>query len=406
MVSEKTLSLSTTCCIAGGGPAGMMIGLLLAKAGIDIIVLEKHNDFLRDFRGDTVHPSTMEIIHELGLLNDFLTLPHQKIFTLNGRVGDHNIAIADFTNLSVHAPFIAMMPQWDFLNFLKKHAENYPNFRLMMNAKITGLIKNDTHIMGVEGMINNQPFEINSDLVIGADGRHSIVHDQAQLPLKNYGVPIDVLWFRLSRKKDDPIQTAGRFIPGKIMVMINREDYWQCGYVIPKDEAIKIQKMGLENFHQCLIDIVPLLTDRVHELKDWDQIKLLTVKIDRLLRWYCPGLLCIGDAAHAMSPVGGVGINLAIQDAVAAANILIKPLQQKNLTLQHLKAIQKRRYWPVVFIQLLQLFLQKRIIFTVLNNARPFAIPLPLRLLNRWPFLRRLSGYIVGMGIRPEHIKK
>src|SRR5688572_21130842 len=307
--------LQTTCCIAGGGPAGMMLGLLLARAGIDVVVLEKHADFLRDFRGDTIHPSTLELMHELGLLEEFLQRPHQKLHRLAGQIGNDSIPLADFTHLPTKCKFIVFMPQWEFLDFLADHARLYPNFRLMMEAEVVDLIEASGRISGVVAETKEGRVDINATLTIGADGRRSIVRERAGLKVEVLGAPIDVLWFRLSRKPNDPTQVIGRFAAGKIMVMLNRDDYWQCGFVIPKGTFEARKQRGLGPFHQDLVSIASFLQDRVAEIRDWDQVKLLTVAVDRLRKWYRDGLLCIGDAAHAMSPVGGVGINLAIQDA-------------------------------------------------------------------------------------------
>ncbi|HEU4434842.1 MAG TPA: FAD-dependent oxidoreductase, partial [Pyrinomonadaceae bacterium] len=323
----------TTCCIAGGGPAGMMLGLLLARAGVDVVVLEKHSDFLRDFRGDTIHPSTLELMHELGLLEEFLARPHQKLYRLAGQVGNDSIPLADFSHLPTRCKFIVFMPQWDFLDFLADHAKTYPNFRLMMETEVVDLTKDNGRITGVVANTNGGPINISAHLTVGADGRHSIVRERAGLKVEVLGAPIDVLWFRLSRKPDDPTQVIGRFAGGKIMVMLNRDDYWQCGFVIPKGTFASLKQRGLEMFRQDLVSIASFLHDRVQEVRDWDQVKLLTVAVDRLTTWYREGLLCIGDAAHAMSPIGGVGINLAVQDAVAVANLLYEPLRDGTVSI-------------------------------------------------------------------------
>jgi len=398
-------TLLTTCCIAGGGPAGMMLGLLLARTGIDVIVLEKHADFLRDFRGDTIHPSTLQVMHELGFLDELLNRPHQKVYRLKGYAGDSEVTIADFSKLGVQAPYIAFMPQWDFLNFIAEKAANFPNFKLIMQAEVTALITTGAQVTGAIAKTPGGEIHIHSTLLIGADGRESNVRGLAGLQVHEYGAPMDALWFRLSRLAGDPTDTFGRFLPGNIMIMINRGEYWQCGYVIPKGRFETLKQLGLAAFLESLGRNAPLLKDRVHELKEWDQIKLLTVKVDRLERWYRHGLLCIGDAAHAMSPVGGVGINLAIQDAVATANLLADPLRSGALLTQHLALVQKRRIWPTRMTQRMQLFLHKRLIQKILREDKPFHPPLPLRLLNRFPMLRRVTGYIIGIGFRPEHIE-
>jgi 2-polyprenyl-6-methoxyphenol hydroxylase-like FAD-dependent oxidoreductase len=297
----------------------MMLGFLLARAGVEVIVLEKHADFLRDFRGDTIHPSTLEVMHELGLLEEFLKRPHQELKQIAGQIGTETIVIADFSHLPTECKFIAFMPQWDFLNFLVEHAARYPSFRLMTRTKVTDLIEAGNQVVGVKAETAEGLIEIRADLIVGADGRSSVVRDRSGLEVERLGAPIDVLWFRLPRKPDDQSQALGRFANGKIMVMINRETYWQCGYVIRKGALETIRQRGLEKFREDILSLAPFLGDRINEVRDWEEIKLLTVLVDRLRKWYRPGLLCIGDAAHAMSPVGGIGINLAIQDAVAAA---------------------------------------------------------------------------------------
>ena len=395
--------LQTTCCIAGGGPAGMMLGLLLARAGVDVIVLEKHSDFLRDFRGDTIHPSTLELMHELGLLEEFLQRPHQKLHRLAGQIGNDSIPLADFSHLPTRCKFIVFMPQWDFLDFLADHAKLYPNFRLMMDAEVTGLLEEGGRITGVKVSTNDGPLDIKALLTIGADGRHSIVRERAGLKVEVLGAPIDVLWYRLSRKPDDPTQVIGRFAAGKIMVMLNRDDYWQCGFVIPKGSFEALKQRGLEMFRQDLVSIASFLRDRVEEIRDWDQVKLLTVAVDRLTRWYRDGLLCIGDAAHAMSPVGGVGINLAIQDAVATANILAGKLNQKSVLPYDLRQVQERRLFPTQATQMMQVFIQKRVLAGSLGRTLTSA-PWFLKLFRRFPILQRIPGYLVGIGFRPEHI--
>ena len=382
-----------------------MLGLLLARAGVDVIVLEKHSDFLRDFRGDTIHPSTLELMHELGLLEEFLARPHQKLYRLAGQVGNDSIPLADFSHLPTVCKFIVFMPQWDFLDFLGDHAKTYPNFRLMMEAEVVDLIKENGRITGVVANTNDGPINIKAHLTVGADGRHSIVRERAGLKVEVLGAPIDVLWFRLSRKPDDPTQVIGRFSGGKIMVMLNRDDYWQCGFVIPKGTFEALKQRGLEMFHQDLISIASFLNDRVQEIRDWDQVKLLTVAVDRLTTWYREGLLCIGDAAHAMSPVGGVGINLAIQDAVATSNILTRSLLKTAVLPSDLRAVQERRLFPTRMTQAMQVFVQKRVLSRALGTTLTSA-PWFLKLFRRLPFLQRIPGYIVGIGFRPEHINK
>ena len=382
----------------------MMLGFLLARAGIDVIVLEKHSDFLRDFRGDTIHPSTLELMHELGLLEEFLQRPHQRVHRLAGQVGSDSIPLADFSHLPTGCKFIVFMPQWDFLDFLADHAKTYPTFRLMMDAEVTGLIENGNRIEGVTVDTPEGPLNITAHLTIGADGRHSIVRERAGLKVEVLGAPIDVLWFRLSRKPSDPGQVIGRFAAGKIMVMLNREDYWQCGFVISKGSFEALKQRGLEPFRQDLVSIASFLDDRVAEIRDWEQVKLLTVAVDRLTRWYRDGLLCIGDAAHAMSPVGGVGINLAIQDAVATANILARKLSEKSVFSYDLQQVQERRLFPTRITQMLQVFVQKRVIGSALGASITSA-PWFLKLFRWFPILQRIPGYMVGIGVRPEHVK-
>jgi 2-polyprenyl-6-methoxyphenol hydroxylase-like FAD-dependent oxidoreductase len=397
-------NIVTRCCIAGGGPAGMMLGFLLARADVEVIVLEKHADFLRDFRGDTIHPSTLEVMRELGLLDELLKLPHQEVRELNARFGDRTITLADFSHLPARCPFIAMMPQWDFLDFLADHAAPYPGFRLMMNTEVTGLIEEAGRVAGVHAATASGPIDVRADLVVAADGRNSILRDKAGLPVKDFDAPMDVFWFRLTRKPDDPSQTMGRFDAGRIFVSINRGDYWQCGFVIPKGRAEQIRREGLEVFREKVARLAPYAKDRVAELRTWDDIKLLTVRVDRLLQWYRPGLLCIGDAAHAMSPVGGVGINLAIQDAVAAANILAAPLRDGRINVEHLRQVQKRREFPTRVTQRLQIAMQRRVIVRVLDETRPFKSPLVLRLIGKFPLLQRIPARLIGYGVRPEHV--
>jgi 2-polyprenyl-6-methoxyphenol hydroxylase-like FAD-dependent oxidoreductase len=393
------------CCIAGGGPAGMMLGFLLARAGVEVLVLEKHADFLRDFRGDTIHPSTLEVVHELGLLQDFLALPHQEVREFGAQVGGAQIPIADFTHLPTRCKFLAFMPQWDFLDFLASHAKGYPSFSLWLRAEAQVLIEEHGRVVGVEVMTPEGKRDVRADLVVGADGRHSVVRAQAKLPVRELGAPMDVLWFRLSRLPSDPQNTMGRFDPGRIFVLINRESHWQCGYVIAKGTLEGLQAGGIEAFRETIASIAPWARDRMGELASWHDVKLLTVRVDRLERWYRPGLLCIGDAAHAMSPVGGVGINLALQDAVAVANLLATPLAQGRLTMKDLAKVQKRREWPTRVTQWFQVQVQQRIIAPVLGRSASLQPPLFLRLLARYPILRRIPARLIGMGVRPEHVR-
>jgi 2-polyprenyl-6-methoxyphenol hydroxylase-like FAD-dependent oxidoreductase len=401
MAPEK---ISVRCCIAGGGPAGMMLGYLLARARVKVLVLEKHGDFLRDFRGDTIHPSTLEVMHELGLLDEFLKLPHQKVYELNAQIGEMRLTIADFRHLPTRCGFIAFMPQWDFLNFVAEKAARYPGFALMMEAEVTGLIEESGRVIGVSANTPNGTVEVRADLVVGADGRGSITRAKAGLQALEYGAPMDVLWFRLSRTAEDPVATMGRFDAGRIFITLNRGDYWQCGYVIPKGQFDEMRRQAFETFRAEIVKLAPFAKDSVHELRGWDDVKLLTVRVDRLIDWFRPDLLCIGDAAHAMSPVGGVGINLAIQDAVAAANVLFKPLREGRIAIDQLRQIQSRREFPTRLTQWLQVAVQRRIIAPLLGRSEPFKPPLAVRLLAKFPLLRRIPARIVGLGIRPEHV--
>jgi 2-polyprenyl-6-methoxyphenol hydroxylase-like FAD-dependent oxidoreductase len=400
-----TNQLTTGCCVVGGGPAGMMLGYLLARAGVDVVVLEKHADFLRDFRGDTIHPSTLELMHELGILSDFLALPHQELRELKARFGGMEVIVGDFTHLPTRCKFIALMPQWDFLNFLRERGRRYPGFRVLMQTAASDLIEEAGAVTGVRADTPDGALEVRAALVIGCDGRHSLVRQKAGLAVENLGAPMDVLWFRVSRKPDDPDETMGVFEAGRIFVVINRGDYWQCGYVIPKGSFEAVRRAGLAQFCAQLTRTMPLFADRVGELADWDQIKLLTVAVDRLKRWYRRGLICIGDAAHAMSPVGGVGINLAVQDAVAAANILAQPLLEGAISEDLLRRVQARREFPTRVIQRAQVLVQQRVITGVLGSQDKIAPPFVLKLLRAIPLLRRIPARIVGMGIRPEHIR-
>ncbi len=398
-------TLRTTCCIAGGGPAGIMVGYLLARAGIETLVLEKHKDFLRDFRGDTVHPSTLDVIGELGLLEEFLRLPHQEVRQLRGQIGDSLLTIGDFTHVGTRCKFVALMPQWHFLNFLAEQGARVPGFGLRMCAEVTELLEADGRVTGVRAKCPDGPLAVSADLVIAADGRHSTVRARAGLEVQDLGSPIDVLWLRLSRKPDDSLQTLGYFNHGRVIVTLDRGDYWQCAFVIRKGELQELQQRGIESLREQIVRIVPKFQNRVAELQSWDDVKLLTVRVDRLRQWWQPGLLCLGDAAHAMSPIGGVGINLAIQDAVAAANILAAPLRDRAVTGEHLAAVQRRRTFPTHFTQRLQIFIHEHVINRVLASEETVSPPWQARLFDRIPALRRIPARVVGVGVRPEHVR-
>jgi 2-polyprenyl-6-methoxyphenol hydroxylase-like FAD-dependent oxidoreductase len=396
--------LTTRCCIVGGGPCGLMLGFLLARAGIDVVVLEKHADFLRDFRGDTIHPSTLDVMGELGLLDAFLELPHQKAASVGAFFGDREYAFADFTHLPTRCKFIALMPQWDFLNFLAEHGKAYPSFHLMMRAEAVDLIEEGDRVTGVRAEAPEGALEVRADLTVGCDGRHSTVRARTGLTSVDLGAPMDVLWFRLSKKPNDPGETMGRFTSGHIVILIDRGDYWQCAFLIRKGAFEDTRRAGLPAFRQSVARLIPMFADRVDELADWDRIKLLTVAVDRLERWHRPGLLCIGDAAHAMSPIGGVGVNLAVQDAVAAANILWRPLKERTLREDDLAQVQKRRVFPTRVTQRLQVAVQNNVIDRLLGSGKSIAAPLPLRLMSRFALLRRIPARLVGLGVRPEHV--
>ena len=396
-------TLSTTCCIAGGGPAGMMLGYLLARAGVDVVVLEKHADFLRDFRGDTIHPSTLQVMDELGLLKELLQRPHNPVRKLQVQVGETPVTVANFSFLPPGRDFIAMMPQWDFLDFLAAHARRYPNFHLIMQANVIDLIEAGGRVAGVRATTPQGPLEVRARLVVGCDGRNSTVRAKGGFEIEDIGAPIDVFWMRISRRPDEP-GSGGRIDAGSFFAMLERGDYWQLAYVIPKGAAERIVQGGLPAFRQIVAKAVPFLAGRVDELKSWDDVKLLTVRIDRLRKWYWPGLLCIGDAAHAMSPVGGVGINLAIQDAVATANLLWEPLKDGTLTEADLARVQKRREFPTRVTQRLQVLAQNRIVQPVLASTAPLSPPWGLRVVDRCPWLQTFPARLVGVGVRPEHV--
>jgi 2-polyprenyl-6-methoxyphenol hydroxylase-like FAD-dependent oxidoreductase len=395
--------LQTRCVIVGGGPAGMMAGYLLARAGVPVVVLEKHADFNRDFRGDTIHPSTLELMYELGLLDQFLKLPHQELRELRAVVNGQVVPAADFSKLPTRCKFIAFMPQWDFLNFLSNQAKRFPTFQLFMEAEVVDLLMEGSRVVGVRAKTARGELEVRADLVIGADGRHSTVHNRAGLEQRDFGVPIDVLWMRISKKQGDPKQTLGFFQHGKLLVLLDRDDYWQCGFVIPKGQFDEIKARGLEQFQDDIASFAGFLRDRVAELDDWSKIRLLTVQVNRLCEWCCEGLLCIGDSAHAMSPAGGVGINLAIQDAVATANLLAEKLRSGRVDVGDLRKVQARREWPTRLIQGMQIFIHRRIVTGRASGEETTSIPFVLRLLKWFPILRQIPARFIGMGPRPEH---
>jgi 2-polyprenyl-6-methoxyphenol hydroxylase-like FAD-dependent oxidoreductase len=399
-------AIETRCSIVGGGPAGMMLGFLLARSGVDVVVLEKHADFLRDFRGDTIHPSTLELMYELGVLEEFLKRPHQQNRELAAQVGNETVTVGDFTHLPTHCKFLAFMPQWDFLNFVAEQGQRYPQFRLKMQTEAVALIEDGGRITGVRAKTTDGVIEIRSGLTVGADGRRSMVRERAGLEVMDLGAPMDVLWMRISRRPQDPGQTLGRVAAGKVFIMVDREQYWQCGYVIPKGAADQIRNRGIEKFRQEIVNLAPFVTERIGELRDWDDVSLLTVKVDRLKKWFRPGLVCIGDSAHAMSPVGGVGINLAVQDAVAAANILAPKLAAGSVSESDLASIQRRREFPTRATQKLQIAIQNRVIRPVLGrSSSPLKLPFLLRLVRQFPLLRRIPARVIGIGFRPEHIR-
>jgi len=389
--------------IVGGGPAGMMAGYLLARAGVRVVVLEKHADFNRDFRGDTIHPSTLELMHELGLLEEFLKQPHQEVRELRAVVNGQVVPVANFRKLPTRCKFIAFMPQWDFLTFLSSHAKHFPTFQLHMETEVVDLLMEGSRVIGVRAKTPQGELEVHADLVIGADGRHSTVQTRVGLVQLQFGVPIDALWMRMSKKNDDPEQTFGFFRHGKLLVLLDRDDYWQAGFVIPKGQFDEIKECGLAQFQNDIVSFAGFLRDRVSELDDWSKIKLLTVQVNRLRQWCCEGLLCIGDSAHAMSPAGGVGINLAIQDAVATANLLADKLRNGPVHVDDLRKVQARREWPTRLIQGMQIFIHRRVVTGRMSSGEKTSLPFVFRLLKWFPILRQLPARFIGMGPRPEH---
>jgi 2-polyprenyl-6-methoxyphenol hydroxylase-like FAD-dependent oxidoreductase len=397
--------IHTRCCIVGGGPAGMMLGYLLGRAGIETLVLERHADFFRDFRGDTVHPSTLQVMDELGLIDKFLKLPHQELQKMEGKFGETTIRIADLGRLNVRYPFIAFMPQWDFLNFLREEGRRFASLDVLMNANATGLIWSGGSVAGVDADTPEGPLEIRAELTVGCDGRHSTVRQQARLEIEEIGAPMDVLWFRAGRPKNESENLSARVQSGKMLVTFDRGDYWQCAYVIPKGQYEAVKARGLDAFRNDVIGMAPVLLPGISDVRSWDDVKLLTVAINRLKHWTRPGLLCIGDAAHAMSPVGGVGVNLAIQDAVATANLLAAPLASGCPSEHELDGVRRRREFPVRMTQAMQVVIQNNIISAAIKGGNhPLRVPMMARVINAIPWLQGITARFVAVGIRPEHV--
>jgi 2-polyprenyl-6-methoxyphenol hydroxylase-like FAD-dependent oxidoreductase len=403
--NQPTRPIKTRCCIVGGGPAGMMLGYLLGRAGIDVVVLEKHADFFRDFRGDTVHPSTLQVMDELGLIDGFLKLPHQQLQKMDGMFGGTSVRIADLGRVDTKYPFIAFMPQWDFLNFLRENGQRFASLKVMMSAEATDLIQRGDQIAGVRAKAPEGTIDIEADLTIACDGRHSIVRERAGLEVEEIGAPMDVLWFRAGRRPDETESVFARVEPGSMMVTFDRGDYWQCAYVIAKGQYDAVKARGLQSLLDDVARMAPILKPGLSDVKGWDDVKLLTVAINRLKRWSLPGLLCIGDAAHAMSPIGGVGVNLAVQDAVATANLLAEKLARGCPSEEELDAVRRRREFPVKMTQRMQVVAQNNIISVALKpNGGPLKVPLVMRLITAVPWLQGITARFIGLGVRPEHV--
>ena len=405
-VAPDTLrTVTTRCCIVGGGPAGMMLGYLLGRAGVDVVVLEKHADFFRDFRGDTVHPSTLQVMDELGLIDDFLKLPHDRLQTLDGYFGTTKVRLADIGRSGAKYPFIAFMPQWDFLNFLRDKGTRYPKLKVMMNTEATGLIWSGDEVIGINATTPDGPIEIRAGLTVACDGRHSIVRPSANLDVEEIAAPMDVLWFRVGKGMDSESVLA-RVAAGRMMVTLDRRDYWQCAYIIPKGGYERVKARGLEAFLADVVALAPVLKAGINGVASWDDVKLLTVAINRLKRWTRPGLLCIGDAAHAMSPVGGVGVNIAVQDAVATANLLADKLTRGAVTEEDLDAVRRRREFPMRMTQAMQVAAQNNIISVALKPGKgPMKPPLFARIISAVPWLQGLTARFIAVGVRPEHVR-
>lgn len=399
------MKINYKCCIVGGGPAGVMLGYIMAKYGVEVVVLEKHKDFFRDFRGDTIHPSTMNILHQLGDLDDFLKIPHNETNKITAKFGNKEITVADFSRLNIRTAFIAFTPQWNFLNFLAEKGNKLPSFNLMMETKAIDLIKENGKIVGVKAVNPDGEFAIYADIVVGTDGRNSMTREKAKFKVLDLGSPIDVLWFSIIKHNNNEKQSFLNANNGNLLILIDRDGYWQCGFIIQKGGYEFIKEKGINYFRQELTNIVPKLKENIQELKDFTQIKTLDIKVDRLEKWYTDGLICIGDAAHAMSPIGGVGINLAIQDAVAAANILVPILKERKPSQNDLRKIQERRMYPTKFTQAVQVIIQNKSLQPYLGNKKKQNAPSILKLFQWIPFLRRFPARFIGLGIRSEKIE-